>query len=120
MAGLAKPREGEVGNPESVDKIFLPGRKNPIVLRRGDPGLFLHAGSDPVHATNQQTTFGDGRTHTEYINVTWQLRDVNCDGKRDGGFNCIPGSHHATKVPSRSEAWKGETNLLENPDPLWE
>ena len=48
--------------------------------RRGDVGLFLHAGSDPVGLTNQQTTFGDGRTHTEYINVTWQLRDVNCDG----------------------------------------
>ena len=75
--------------------------------RRGDVGLFLHAGSDPVGASNQQTTFGDGRTHTEYINVTWQLRDVNCDGRRDGGFNCIPGSHHATKTPSRSEGWKG-------------
>lgn len=88
--------------------------------RRGDPGLFLHAGSDPVNASNQQTMFGDGRTHTEYINVTWQLRDVNCDGKRDGGFNCIPGSHHATKVPSRSEAWVGAINVLENPDSLWE
>jgi hypothetical protein len=88
--------------------------------RRGYVGLFLHAGSDPVNASNQQTMFGDGRTHTEYINVTWQLRDINCDGKREGGFNCIPGSHHATKVPSRSEAWKGSTNLLENPDQLWE
>ena len=52
--------------------------------------------------------------------MTWQLRDVNCDGRRDGGFDCIPGSHHATKVPSRSEAWQGGTDLLENPDPLWE
>ena len=25
---------------------------------------------------------------SRYINVAYQLQDVNCDGQRDGGFNC--------------------------------
>jgi hypothetical protein len=44
----------------------------------------------PAGPSNLLTWFG-GRVHCEYINVAYQLRDVNCDGRRDGGFNCIPG-----------------------------
>lgn len=36
LAAIAKPREGE-----PCDKIYLPGRKNPLPLRAGDPVLLL-------------------------------------------------------------------------------
>jgi excinuclease ABC subunit C len=44
-AAIAKPREGE-----ESDKIFLPGRKNPLPLRKGDPVLlFLQRVRDEAH-----------------------------------------------------------------------
>lgn len=59
-------------------------------------GLHLHAGGSPSRPSNLLTWF-DGKTHCEYINVAYQLQDVNCDGQRDGGFNCIPGNHLVIK-----------------------
>ncbi len=42
MAGLAKPDDGELQkNPEATDKVFLPGRKNPVYLKPHSPGLHL-------------------------------------------------------------------------------
>jgi hypothetical protein len=64
--------------------------------RRGEAGGHLHGINSPPRASNLLTWF-DGRTHCEYINVAYQLQDVNCDGRRDGGFLCIPGSHKASK-----------------------
>lgn len=53
-----------------------------------------------------------------------QLRDVNCEGRRDGGFNCIPGSHRAS-VPfpdsvRRASGSDGPDGLFLDPDPLWD
>jgi excinuclease ABC subunit C len=45
LAAIAKEREGEAG-----DKIFIPGRKNPLNLKPGDPELhFLMTIRDQVH-----------------------------------------------------------------------
>ena len=42
MAGLAKPDDNELQkNPEATDKVFLPGRKNPVYLKPHSPGLHL-------------------------------------------------------------------------------
>lgn len=45
LASIAKPREGE-----ATDKIYLPGRKNPLPLRKGDPVLlYLQRIRDEAH-----------------------------------------------------------------------
>jgi ectoine hydroxylase-related dioxygenase (phytanoyl-CoA dioxygenase family) len=55
----------------------------------GGAGVHLHAGGTTQSELNHYT-FRNGRCYCEYINVAWQLRDVNA---ADGGFCCIPGSH---------------------------
>ncbi len=42
VVALAKPDAGEVdGNPEATDKVFVPGRKNPVRLKPHSAGLLL-------------------------------------------------------------------------------
>src|SRR4029077_3949950 len=42
VAGLAKERESVTGE-ELVDRVYLPGQKNPIALRPNSPELYLLA-----------------------------------------------------------------------------
>ncbi len=63
LCSLAKPDDGEgERNPEGVDKVFLPGRKNPIVLPSHSRGLHLlqhirdEAHRFGVHHHRQQRT----------------------------------------------------------------
>jgi excinuclease ABC subunit C len=42
LAGLAKPDAGEIErDPDATDKVFLPGRKNPVRLLPHSPGLHM-------------------------------------------------------------------------------
>ncbi len=42
IASLAKPDAGELeANPDATDKVYLPGRKNPVKLPAHSPGLLL-------------------------------------------------------------------------------
>ena len=51
LAALAKPDDRELQrNPEATDKVFLPGRKNPVRLPPHSPGLhLLQAVRDEAH-----------------------------------------------------------------------
>ena len=62
-----------------------------LVSGKGSSGHFLHANGTPARPTNHYRQ-QNGRVYAEYLNVTWQLRDVN---RGDGGFVCVPGSHKA-------------------------
>jgi excinuclease ABC subunit C len=49
IVGLAKERESELGDKQ-VDRVYLPGQKNPIPLRPNSPELFmLAAARDEAH-----------------------------------------------------------------------
>jgi len=51
LAGLAKPDAGEIArDPDATDKVFLPGRKNPVRLLPHSPGLhMLQRARDEAH-----------------------------------------------------------------------
>ena len=55
----------------------------------GGSGHFLHAGTFSPSAGNHYEV-RNGRAYCEYVNVVWQLRDVN---REDGGFCVVPGTH---------------------------
>jgi ectoine hydroxylase-related dioxygenase (phytanoyl-CoA dioxygenase family) len=59
-----------------------------------EQGLFLHVGGHPS-VTSNLINFKRGVHMTDFINIAWQLTDVNC-GHIDGGYICIPGSHRAS------------------------
>lgn len=53
LAGLAKERESQAGD-QLLDRVYLPGQKNPIVLRPNSPELFMLA-----HARDEAHRFAN-------------------------------------------------------------
>jgi hypothetical protein len=72
------------------------GPPAPTTASAGGAPLAIHSGGAPTTPINLVRT-KHGRSHCEVVKVAWQLRDVNLKGQRDGGYICIPGSHHARR-----------------------
>jgi hypothetical protein len=58
---------------------------------QGTSGHALHDGGEPMYPP-MGYQFQNGRSYSEAVTITWQLRDVPPDL---GGFACVPGSHKA-------------------------
>ena len=72
------------------------GPPAPTTANAGGPPLAIHSGGAPTTPINLIRT-KHGRNHCEVVKVAWQLRDVNLNGREDGGYICIPGSHRARR-----------------------
>ena len=78
--------------------------------RQGQAGLPLHVGGSPS-VTSNLINFRRGVHSCHFINMAWQLQDVNVGGQRDGGYICIPGSHRASLSLPHSDyvaSWMAE------------
>ncbi|MFT5369162.1 MAG: ectoine hydroxylase-related dioxygenase (phytanoyl-CoA dioxygenase family) [Candidatus Latescibacterota bacterium] len=58
---------------------------------QGTSGHSLHDSGEPMYPP-MGYQFQNGRSYSEAVTVTWQLRDVAPDM---GGFACVPGAHKA-------------------------
>ncbi|MCZ6635055.1 MAG: phytanoyl-CoA dioxygenase family protein [bacterium] len=58
---------------------------------KGTSGHALHDSGEPMYPP-MGYQFQNGRSYSEAVTTTWQLRDVEPDL---GGFACVPGSHKA-------------------------
>ncbi|MBM4393397.1 MAG: excinuclease ABC subunit UvrC [Deltaproteobacteria bacterium] len=79
IIGLAKPRtEHARGERDAVDKIIVPGRPEPIILRHDDPGLrLLQHLRDQAH----ETAIGFHRKTRSKARMRSQLDDIPGIGK---------------------------------------
>ncbi|MEE2752427.1 MAG: phytanoyl-CoA dioxygenase family protein [Candidatus Latescibacterota bacterium] len=57
----------------------------------GTAGHTIHSNGQPLNPS-RQWFYQNGRSYCQAPTCTWQLRDVT---EADGGFVCVPGSHHA-------------------------
>ncbi len=64
-----------------------------IQMRHGTSGLDIHGGGSP-HDPSQYYRHVEGQMVNGLIGVAWGLSQ---SGPGDGGFCCIPGSHHASE-----------------------
>ena len=75
----------------------------------GASGHLLHNNGEPLYP-HMGYEFQNGRSLHQSVTVVWQLRDV---GPGDGGFACVPGSHHANfKLPTRVAACEEDLGLV--------
>ena len=65
--------------------VSAPGVRT-LIQSRGDAGSALHAGGFPLQR-HSISAVRNGRTHADYVNVVFVLRDV---AEADGGFVSHP------------------------------
>ena len=83
-----------------------------FVAAKGNSGHALHDCGEPMNPP-MGFQFQNGRSYSEAVTATWQLRDVEAGL---GGFACVPGSHKANyPIPPGVRMYDDHMGLVVQP-----